>query len=394
MIRIGVAGYGERIHGVIDNNLRELAPDVRVVGVVDPDEAGVRGRLAECDQRDVIFYKNLDEMVRKGKLDALACGTRCNLHTPYGIEAARYDLPIFMEKPVAINMRQAIALEKAFAKTKCQAVVGFGLRASPLCVLARKYIADGAVGKPIHINAVNYVSYGRVYWEEEYRNFDITQGLFLQKATHDLDYMSYLLDSPIVRVAAMASWGQVFGGDKPAGLVCSKCRQKATCLESPENRKRNGYFGKCKDHKCLFSVDCGSPETGTNEDCSSAIVEFASGAHGVYSQVFFVQRQTSELRGSMISGYDGTVSFDWYKNELTRIRHHSPFAATEQTSTGGAHFGGDIELARDFLRLIQGKKPSHQADMTNAIQSVYACLAAKQSAEKGRFVNVRQVGQA
>ena len=119
MIRLGVVGYGCRIHRLISGVFRQLERDLKVVGIVDPDEVGVRRRLAASDGQDAIFYKDLDALVRQGKPDALAVGTRCNLHTPYAIKAARYDLPLYLEKPVAINMRQAAALERAFCKSRC-----------------------------------------------------------------------------------------------------------------------------------------------------------------------------------------------------------------------------------------------------------------------------------
>ena len=389
MIRLGIAGYGGRMHGLVDSVFRVIDPDLRVVGVVDPDESGVRARLAECDREDVVFYDSMGAMVREAKLDALAIGTRCNLHTPYAIQAARYDLPLYLEKPVAVSMRQATALERAFADSRCQVVVSFPLRVSPLCELARRYVEENAVGPPVHIAATNYVPYGTVYWEAEYRNYEVTQGLFLQKATHDLDYMAYVMGSPIVRVGAMATWDKVFGGDRRAGLVCSECEDQETCLESPRNRARNGLGGG-SDHPCLYSVDCGSPETGRNEDCSSAVVEFASGAHGVYTQVFYARRDAA-TRGATVSGYLGTVVFDWYTNELRRIRHHGGFTATERAGEGLSHFGGDLELARDFVDLINGRGASRTPIQTG-IQSVYSCLAARESAHKGRFIKVKQVG--
>lgn len=390
MIRIGVIGYGNRIHGVIDHVLREVDPNIRVVGIVDPDEKGVRSRLAECDRNDVVFYPSLDTMVRKAKLDALAIGTRCNLHAPYAIKAAQYDLPLYLEKPVATSMAQATALERAFKKSQCPVVVSFPLRVSPLCMLAKKYVTDGAVGEPIHIHAVNYVPYATCYWDMGYRDYSVTQGLFLQKATHDFDYMSHLMGSPIVRVAAMAVRGRVFGGEKRAGLTCSKCREQDRCLESPQNRKRNGNGGLLTDHLCTFGRECGTPETGMNEDCSSALIEFASGAQGVYSQVFFARRDAG-ARGSTISGYMGTLSFDWYANSLRRVRHHEPFTATEKAGEGMSHFGGDLELAHDFIGIIKGKAKT-RTPIEAGLASVYACLAAKQSSETGKFVNVRQVG--
>ena len=392
MIRLGVVGNGARISGVINGVLKTADPSVRVVGIVDPDEASARARLAEEDRADAVCYPSLDAMVRQGKLDALAIGTRCHLHTPYAIEAAQYDLPLFLEKPVAISMEQAVALEEAFVGSRCEVVVSFPLRVSPLCVLARQQIAQGAVGEPNHMLAVNYVPYGTCYFDHQYREFAITQGLFLQKATHDFDYMSYLLGSNIVRVAAMASYGRVFGGDKPAGLHCAQCDETRTCLESPWNRARNLSGGRGDDHPCLFGEEIGTPETGMNEDASSALVEFASGAKGVYTQVFY-SRRDSGTRGATVSGYHGTISFDWYTNTLKHVRHHVPFSDVTAGAEGMGHFGGDDALAYNFLDVINGRDDS-QTPITTGIQSAYACLASKESAETGRFVDVRQVGAA
>ena len=270
-------------------------------------------------------------------------------------------------------------------------MVSFPLRVSPLCELTHEFIQKGAVGHPDHILGVNYVNYGVIYWQKGYRDYSVTQGLFLQKATHDFNYMSFLMDSTIIRVSAMATWGRIFGGKERAGLVCSKCRKGDTCPESPQNRKRSHSSHFLNDHACVFGKDVGSPETGMNEDSSSALLEFASGAHGAYTQVFYTRRDAA-TRGAIISGYHGTVSFDWYKDEVRHVRHHAPFTDVARAASGLSHFGGDVELARDFINLIRGKG-APRTPITAGIQSIYACLAAKESAEKGRFVNVRQVGQ-
>jgi hypothetical protein len=184
---------------------------------------------------------------------------------------------------------------------------------------------------------------------------------------------------------------RVFGGKMPAGLTCGKCDRQEHCLESPQNRHRNGSGGTAADHPCTFGVDCGTLETGTNEDCSSALLEFASGAHGVYSQVFFTRRDAG-ARGATISGYYGTVSFDWYSNTARRVRHHESFTDEVKAGSGASHFGGDAELADDFLALITGKSKRSRTPIETGIQSVYACLAARESAQTGQFVKVRQVG--
>ena len=388
MIKLGVIGHGSRVSSMIKSNFKPAAEDgLRVEAIVDPDEESARSRL-DAEDREARFYSSTDEMMKEASIDAVVIGTRCNLHAEYAAECAKYDLPVFLEKPVAISYEQTESLERAFTSSRAKVLVSFPLRVSPLCRLAKSMLDEGAVGVCHHILGTNYVPYGTSYWSQEYRNYEITGGLFLQKATHDFDYMMFLMDSPIVSVSATAHYGGIFGGDKSGDLWCSKCDERHDCPESPENRVRNGS-GDAKDHRCLFSVAAGTPETGTNEDTSSALLEFENGAHGVYTQVFFSRRDAGR-RGAVISGYDGTVDFDWYRNDLIRVRHHQPFTDRITAGAGMSHFGGDTELARNFIAMIEGREEP-VADIRDGIRSVYACLAARDSSKRGESVKVRQL---
>jgi hypothetical protein len=88
----------------------------------------------------------------------------------------------------------------------------------------------------------------------------------------------------------------------------------------------------------------------------------------------------------------GTLGFDWYKNELRHVRHHSPFTATDRAAEGMSHFGGDAQLADDFIGIVRGQTKS-RTPIGTGLRSIYTCLAAKRSAESSRFVDVRQLGQ-
>ena len=125
-------------------------------------------------------------------------------------------------------------------------------------------------------------------------------------------------------------------------------------------------------------------------ECSHTAL-FANGAKGVYTQVFYSRRDAA-ARGAKVSGYHGTVEFDWYTNEMKWVRHHVPFSDTTRGAEGMGHFGGDDALAANFLDLIQGNAES-KTPIETGVQSAYTCLAAKESAETGQFVEVRQVGQ-
>jgi predicted dehydrogenase len=365
-MKLGIIGLGARMAHMVNNTFKAADPALRVVGVVDPNESKAIEGLPHED-RDAPFFHSLRELVHRAKPDALAIGTRCNLHGFYAVQAAKFGLPLFLEKPIATTMRQAINLEKAFERSRCEVVVSFPLRASPLLKRVKEVLDDGAVGRVEHLLAVNYVPYGNVYFDSWYRDYTITQGLFLQKATHDFDYLSILAGAPITRVAASMSQGRVY-------------RDKAT---------RNGAGN---NRSAVYLDDIGTPESGMNEDSSSALLEFANGVKGVYTQVFYSKRE-AEARGATISGYNGTVSFDWYRDEIKRIQHHEPLTDIIKLGEGENHFGGDGVLGKNFIDVVREGACSI-SPITAGLQSVYACLAARESALKARFVKVRQLGAA
>ena len=136
-LRLGVIGYGRRIHGLIRGSFREVEPDLRVVGVVDPNEdpneQGARARIGDLGARTaegVRFYDDVPALLRGARPDAVAIGTRCNLHTPYAVELAQAGLPLFLEKPVAICMEQAVALERAYENAAAPKTINAGAQGS------------------------------------------------------------------------------------------------------------------------------------------------------------------------------------------------------------------------------------------------------------------------
>lgn len=363
-MKLAVIGMGGRMSHLVTNQFFKLLPKTRLVGVIDPNEKTVREKFPAEALASTTFCKTVSELVKKTKPDAIAIGTRCNLHATYAIEVLKLGIPLYLEKPVAVSMKQAMDLEMAMEKSRVETVVSFPLRLSPLSMHARHLIEKGAIGEPEHVLGVNYVSYGSVYFDSWYRDYKTTQGLFVQKATHDLDYLMYLAGSPIVRVAAMISRGRVY---KDSSLKKGK-----------------------RDQSALFYDNIGTPATGMNEDSSSTLLEFANGAQGLYTQVFFSRRDAA-VRGATISGRLGTISFDWYKSQVKYVRHYEPLTDVSTLEAGVDHFGGDQVLVQNFIDVVTHGAKS-LSPLSAGLESVYACLAARQSALGGRFQNVRQIG--
>ncbi len=388
MLKLGIIGYGHRA-AVLVRLIKKLKLNVKVHAVADIDIESSKKRLDDAAET-VNFYHDADKMLDTERLDGVLVGTRCNLHTPMGIKVLKRDLPIFLEKPVATSIEQIRRLADVSTTSRDElSVVSFPLRLSPLVARAREIIEAGEIGRVEQAQAFNYVHYGRVYFDKWYRDYSITQGLFLQKATHDIDYLTSLIGCKPRRVAAMFIRGHVYGGDKPAGLRCNDCDEYETCPESPFNEyfsRRKGDKVSDKDHMCCFGEDIGDAKTGCNEDASSCLIEYENGAQVTYAQNFFVKGKAGS-RGATLIGKKGTVWFDWHANQLKLFRHNSPGVETFELGQSDGHGGGDIELAYDFIRTMRGEKVS-RSRLSDGILSALTCLCCRQSAETGEFVTI------
>lgn len=384
MLRIGVIGYGGRARGVL-GLLERLTDQMSVVAITDVRNDEIREQLRSegKDPERVRFYTDAADMLDSEDLDGVMIGTRCSLHTRMAVQVLQRNLPLYLEKPVATSMADLLTLRAAAEQTASQVVVSFPLRVTPLVTMAKEIIESGKIGTVEHVQAWNNVPYGKCYYQNWYRDENETQGLFLQKATHDFDYINFLLGLRPVQICAMKS-KQVYRGDHPAGLRCDDCDEWDTCLESPFHR----YYTKHESDRvqpsglwCGFAVDTG------NEDSGSALIRYHTGMHVCYSQNFFARRSAGK-RGATLLGYRGTLEFDWYTDEVRVVMHHEPRVETYRTdSKAASHGGGDTVLADNFLRLIRGEAES-VSPLSAGILSVLMCLKAKESAETNTFQDI------
>ena len=115
MKRLGVIGYGGRIRGMLAT-IDRFNTDATVVAVVDPAEDALRARFPE-KLANVTFYPDVDAMLAQANLDGVMIGTNCLYHTPYAIKVLATGLPLFLEKPVAIDEGQLAELHAASLTT-------------------------------------------------------------------------------------------------------------------------------------------------------------------------------------------------------------------------------------------------------------------------------------
>jgi predicted dehydrogenase len=381
-IRLGVIGYGERARHMVQLMCRQDT-DVRLAAIADPKGDAIQAELRAAEYGAAMprFYSTADEMLGSEPLDGIVIGTRCSLHAAMGIKVLERGLALFLEKPVATTLADLLALRAAGASGSAspRVVVSFPLRMSRIVQLARHIIDSGQIGTVEHVQAWCNVPYGNVYFQTWYRDEAETQGMFLQKATHDFDYINYLLGDNAPRTISAMTSKRVFRGTHPAGLRCADCAERKGCAESPYYLSRPLPLPLDQPAKemCAFAVDTG------NEDSGSALIEYASGMHAVYSQNFYVRNKAAK-RGARLIGYKGTIELDWYPEKLQVFMHHEPKVETHEFEADGGHGGGDEVLATNFLAMIRGEAKS-VSTLDQGLANTLMCLKAKESAATHQF---------
>ena len=376
---IGFIGYGLRSRTMM-KAFAAIEADIRVRVITDPRAEQIRTETAD-DARfaDTIYVENADALLKQGGLDGVFVGTRCSLHADFAAKVLDSGIPLYLEKPVCINEAQYASLRAAAEGKTDRAVVSFPLRVSPLVQEMKRIVDSGLIGKLTMVQAINNVPYGSVYYHSWYRDPQETGGLFLQKATHDVDYIAYLTgETPVDAFARTAKLH--YKGSKPAGLHCPDCAEYFTCRESSYVVKHI-LKEEVTGDACCFAVDTG------NEDGASAIFTLPGGAIVSYSQNFVVKKGAAR-RGCRLVGTDASVEFDFYTGEIREDRYDLPQTVTHVfRADAHSHFGGDEALALEFMGLMNGKKP--ESDLLAGLNSAAVCLAAKRSSESGWLEPVR-----
>ena len=378
MKKIGFIGYGLR-SATMMNAFRSLEADIQVAAAADPAWPRISPEVRDDPYfSGTVWYNSAEEMLRRETLDGVFIGTRCSLHTRYACLALREGLPLFLEKPVCISREQYAELKAAGEGKESRVVVSFPLRVTSIVQEMKRIVSSGVLGRITMVQAVNNVPYGSVYYHSWYRDPSETGGLFLQKATHDVDYINYLTGDRPVSVCSKTA-KLYFRGDRPAGLTCPECPEYRTCRESSYS-VAHIYKEEVQGNQCCFAEDTG------NEDTAAMLLQTESGALISYSQVFTVKKSAAR-RGARLIGTEGSAEFDFNTGEIREDRYLTSQTVTHSFHFGsGQHFGGDEALALDFLNVLSGRPA--QSDLTAGLESAAICLAARDADAAERFVPI------
>ncbi len=150
-LRIGIAGCGQmgRKHAV---NCSKI-DGVSVVAVADSDEERA---MALAGETKAIPYQSAEAMIGGSILDALIVATPPGARSGAVQRAAAEGIPVFVEKPIALDMASAESFCAAVEKASVVNAVGFHLRYALLTKRAKALLAGRRI---THVRTLTTTSY-------------------------------------------------------------------------------------------------------------------------------------------------------------------------------------------------------------------------------------------
>jgi scyllo-inositol 2-dehydrogenase (NAD+) len=328
-LRIGVWGLG-RIGSLHAENVASSAGRAELAAVADP----IKKLAATASKRfGVRMYESPGQMLKKEKLDGVVIATPTTLHTQHVALASEAHVPMLLEKPIALTLKEANKIVSTVRKSDAKFQLGFNRRFDPGYQKAKQMIVKGAVGKPL---IVKTCARDPMPPPEEY--IRVSGGIFVDECIHDIDIALWLMDSGVNRVSAVGK-----------------------TLIYPQFAKYGDY------------------------DNGVAILEFQTGGLGII-EGSRTSKYGYDLRTEVL-GSNGVVRIDNWKNDSTRVWTRQG-AIDEPYPWFMDRFAEAYrrELDTFYNYVSKGGKSPVPAEEGRAV--LQAALAARESAKKGKTVSI------
>ena len=193
---LALFGVG-RMGSVHAQAIRRHLPDATLAAIAEPRAEAVAS-LGDA-AGDATVYPSAPEALAHPGLDGAIVVTPTDTHDDVVTAALERDLHVFCEKPLTLDAAQSVRLEALGAERERILQVGFWRRFHPPIAMARRLLADGAIGRPLFSKLTQWdVDCPPVEWCAP----DRSGGIFVDMAVHEFDQIEWFLDDEVVSVEA------------------------------------------------------------------------------------------------------------------------------------------------------------------------------------------------
>ena len=344
-IKAGIIGCGLRGRHFIRGPLSR-EPRIKVIAVQDIKPENVTEAL-KWAPKGVKKFSDYRDVLKLSDLDLAIIMTPDHTHEEMVVAAFKAGKHVFCEKPLALTPAGCKRCIQAGKKAGKKLVIGFVLRYAAMYVKTKALLDSGAIGKVVGAWVLHSVASGSQWYFHDWHAVKAnTNGLLLQKGSHDFDIINWMVGGKPVRVAAFAR-RQAFGGDKPNDLTCPVCDIKETCPEA--------NFEPASLTQCAFRKEIDV------DDNHVVIIDYDNGAMVSYNEC---HSTPEDNRHYIWIGSEGKLEMNEREGHIrVRRRHTRKYDEYVGPWAEGGHGGGDEGLTQDLVKcVLEGGEPVAGAD--------------------------------
>jgi myo-inositol 2-dehydrogenase/D-chiro-inositol 1-dehydrogenase len=197
MLRVGVVGCGT-IARAVHLPLLTRMPRVSVAALADPDDT--QRALAHRLAPTAATFADARALFEGAAIDAVVICSPSGLHAAHARAAVQRGLHIYLEKPLATSLAEAVPLRDAWRRAGVVGMMGYNYRFNDLISRLRARVRRGAVGPVVAVRTTFCAPSGRLPSWKQRR--ETGGGVLLDLASHHIDLIRFLLERKIRRVRA------------------------------------------------------------------------------------------------------------------------------------------------------------------------------------------------
>ena len=145
-LRVGIVGLVHgHVHGFLDRSRH--SPEIEIVGIAEPERQLLSQAATRYGFDQAILFTDLEAMIDKAHPQAVLVYTNTYDHRQVVEICARHGVHVMMEKPLAVSLEDALAMEKAAHAAKIHVLVNYETSWYPSNHAAYDLVHEGALGE-------------------------------------------------------------------------------------------------------------------------------------------------------------------------------------------------------------------------------------------------------
>jgi predicted dehydrogenase len=193
-LKIGIVGFGRM--GITHLSILNSHPNVQIVAVVDTSDLILS--ILNKYLFGIKTYTNFLIMFEKEVLDGIIICTPPSMHYNICIEAAKYNLHVFCEKPFTTKYNLGLELSILFDRLHLINQVGYVNRFNDVFIKTKQFIDDGLIGDILRFKSEMYSrtitkNDESKTWRDSRNNGG---GAIFEMASHAIDLVNFLIGKP------------------------------------------------------------------------------------------------------------------------------------------------------------------------------------------------------